>query len=179
MLQLTDLIHSVSRIFTPPAPPRTEVRPLLVVPVHEEINSSLKEAEVREVLTVTAAQIAGSGLVWKWIKADGSSYLVSWDKDQKLFLQGTLEDWRMFFSDGWRVRDTKHIEYRGPSLLVTDRLIAAVLAHHETPRADWALQLRMKREGKWNCHHEQTTQIQHLLGGFAAGCSHSQRCYPQ
>jgi hypothetical protein len=146
-MQLTDLISYVSRVFCPPPPvPRTQERAILTVPVHEQINKSNTQAQVQRVLTVAAAQIAGSGLIWKWIKSDGSAYLVSWDKEQKLFLQGTLEDWRMFFGNHWRVRDTNNVEYRGPSLIVTDRLVAAVLAHPDTAIADWALQLRMKRK---------------------------------
>jgi hypothetical protein len=63
------------------------------VPVHEKID----KGEPKPVLAAAAAQIAGSGLIWKWQNYDGTAKLCSWDGVQKIFLRGTLVDWRHFF----------------------------------------------------------------------------------
>jgi hypothetical protein len=102
--------------------------------------------EMSPVLATAAETLARSGLLWKWV-SNGTAKLCSWDSSQKVFVRGTVEDWQIFIGEHWRVQDSRGIEYVGPSRLVADRLIAAVLAHHETPVASWALQLKMKREG--------------------------------
>jgi hypothetical protein len=141
---LTDLINCVSRLWNPPVTNQKTERPILTVPVHRQINNQQGEAPVA--LAKAAAQIAGSGLVWKWICTDGRPKLCSWDSSQRVFLGGELNDWIYFFGRNWRIRDTNNIEYLGPSPIVADRLIQAVLAHRETPIASFALQLQRKRE---------------------------------
>jgi hypothetical protein len=121
---------------------RPSERQLLTVPVHERID----KAESQPVLATAAAQVAGSGLVWKWVCYDGTSKLCSWDGAQKVFLRGSLNDWILFFGSRWAVKDTNGVEYRGPSLVVADRLLQAVLKHPALPIATWALQLQRKRE---------------------------------
>jgi hypothetical protein len=143
---LTDLLSCVSRIWTPPATNQKAERPILTVPVHRQINNQQGEAPIA--LAKAGAQIAGSGLVWKWIGVNGKPQLCSWNASQKVFVRGNIEDWVYWFRKHFRVRDTSNVEYLGPSLVVTDRLIAAVLAHPETPIASFALQLKMKREAK-------------------------------
>jgi hypothetical protein len=118
----------------------------LVIPKHEDINKEPKQAEVRSVLETAAALIAGSGLLWRWERHDGSGRLCRWDSAQRVFLQGALNDWILFFGDNWTVKDTNGQEYGGPSPVVADRLIQAVLKHPTLPVADWALQLAKKRE---------------------------------
>jgi hypothetical protein len=141
-MQLSDLIHlTVSRIFPPPVV-RSAERKILTVPLHEAVD----KPQMQSVLAAAAEQIAISGIVWKWHCYDGSDKLVSWDSKQQVFLRGSLEDWAIFIGRHWIVRDTSNREYLGPSLVVCDRLVAAVLAHPETPIADWALQLAMKRK---------------------------------
>jgi hypothetical protein len=84
--------------------------------------------------------------MWKWVRYDGSLRLCQWDASQKLFLRGTVEDWVRFIGVHWRTFDTNRVEYSEPSLVVTDRLISAVLAHPDLAVACWALQLQKKRE---------------------------------
>jgi hypothetical protein len=125
---------------------RSIERQVLVVPVHEDVDKEYKQAEVQKVLAKAAEQIANSGLLWKWINYDTSVKMCYWSKAEKAFLRGSLIDWAFFFGDNWIVRDSNNVPYRGPSPIVTDRLIAAVLAHPDTPIANWALQLQMKME---------------------------------
>jgi hypothetical protein len=143
-MQLSDLIAVVQRIWTPPVTNQKTERPILTVPVHRQINNQQGEAPIA--LAKAAAQIAGSGLVWKWIATNGKSHLCRWNSTERVFLRGELNDWIYFFGSNWRVRDTNNIEYLGPSPIVTDRLIQAVLAHPDTPIASFALQLQRKRE---------------------------------
>lgn len=143
---LTDLMSVVQRIWTPPATnPKTD-RPILTVPVHRQINNQQGEAPIA--LAKAAAQIAVSGLVWKWINVNGKPYLCSWNATEKVFLRGELNDWVYFIGEHFQVRDTNNIQYLGPSPVVMDRLISAVLAHPDTPIASFALQLQKKREAK-------------------------------
>jgi hypothetical protein len=143
-MMLSDLIAVVHRAFAPPVTNQKTERPILTVPVHRQINNQQGEAPIA--LAKAAAQIAGSGLVWKWIGVNGKPHLCSWNASQKVFVRGNIEDWVYWFGNHVRVRDTSNVEYPGPSLVVTDRLIQAVLAHSETPIASWALQLQKKRE---------------------------------
>ena len=113
------------------------------MPQHEAVD----KPQMLPVLTTAAAQLATSGLLWRWICTDGSVKLCSWDTSQKIFIRGTVEDFAVFIGERWIVRDTNNIEYRGPSVTVTDRLIQAVLKHPAIPTATWAEQLRRKREG--------------------------------
>jgi hypothetical protein len=140
---LGDLIHLCSNIFRPPPVAKTAQRKLLQVPLHESVD----KPPMQPVLAAAAAQLATSGLLYKWICTDGSVKLVSWDTSQQLFIRGTVEDWAIFIGQHWIVRDTNNIEYRGPSITVTDRLIQAVLKHPATATASWAEQLRRKRVG--------------------------------
>jgi hypothetical protein len=121
---------------------RTPERQALLVPIHERINLP----ESQPILAKAAEQLATSGKLWKWQCSNGSLKLVHWDAKQQVFLRGTLEDWAVFFGRHWVVRDTTNREFLGPSLVVTDRLVAAVLKHPETKEASWSLQLSMKRE---------------------------------
>jgi hypothetical protein len=133
---ITDLFKSHS--FTE----RAEERKVLFVPVHEVVD----RPESVAVLAKAAQEVATSGKVWRWNTYDGGEKLVFRDTKQQVFLRGSLEDWAVFLGTNWVVRDTTNREYLGPSLVVTDRLVAAVLAHPEIKIADWTLQLRMKRE---------------------------------
>ena len=63
-----------------------------------------------------------------------------------MFLQDSLAGWVTYFGRNWRVMDTDNREYLGPSHIVADRMIAAILADPNTPVATWALQLEKKRE---------------------------------
>jgi hypothetical protein len=125
---------------------RPPERQVLVVPVHTDIGKEPRQPEVRAVLAKAAGQIARSQLLWRWIRHDGAAKLVSWDAEQLVFLQGNLTDWSTFFGMHWRVFDTNNQEFLGPSQIVADRMIEAVLADPDLPRADWALQLAKKRE---------------------------------
>jgi len=147
-LLLTDLVNLGRRLFRPPPARQVWIaeRQVLTVPVHEYINMENKQAEIQAVLAKAAEQIASSGLIWKWVSTNGSVKLCYWDKAQMVFLRGSLTDWQFFFGSNWRVKDTNGQEYLGPSPVVTDRLIAAVLNHPATAVATWALQLKMKRE---------------------------------
>jgi hypothetical protein len=146
-VQLTDMLFAtVGRIFHPPAVPRTAERKCLTVPIHEHIDHQHRQEQVQAVLAKAAEEIAASGLVYKWISYNGMVTLSYWDASQQVFLRGCLVDWQFFFGDNWRVKDTAGREYRGPSAVVTDRLIAAVLAHPATPVASWRVQLQKQRE---------------------------------
>ena len=72
---------------------RPPERQTLVIPVHERVDKS----ESQSVLEAAAAQIAGSALLWRWIRHDGSARLCRWDTSEKAFLQGNLDDWARFF----------------------------------------------------------------------------------
>lgn len=120
---------------------RSAERATLIVPIHEKIN----DRESQPTLAKAAQEIASSGKVWKWHTYDGGVKLCSWDTKQQVFLRGSLEDWCAFFGRHWVVRDTNNREFLGPSLVVCDRLVTAVLVHPATPRADWSVQLAMKR----------------------------------
>jgi hypothetical protein len=139
---LTDLLHLCTSVFRPPAAPKAGERKLLIVPLHDSVD----QPQMVPVLALAAAQLATSGKLWKWITTDGTAKLVSWDSQQQLFIRGTVEDWAIYLGQHFTVKDTNNIEYAGPSVLVTDRLIAVVLAHPETPIASWAEQLKRKRE---------------------------------
>jgi hypothetical protein len=145
-MMLSDLIHAFSRLWTPPAPTRTTERKLLTVPIHNHVD----HPEAQPVLAAAADIIANSGIVYKWLCHDGSLKLCSWDSSQKLFIRGSITDWLFFIGDNWKVRDTDNIEYRGPSFVVTDRLIGRVLAHPATPVADWRLQEIKKKDETTN-----------------------------
>ena len=108
---LTDLINCVSRLWNPPVTNQKTERPILTVPVHRQINNQQGEAPIA--LAKAAAQIAGSGLVWKWIATNGKSHLCRWNSTERVFLRGELNDWIYFFGSNWRVRDTNNIEYLG------------------------------------------------------------------
>ena len=139
---LTDLLHVCTSVFRPPPAPKAAARPVLVVPRHEFAD----KPEMSPVLAVAAAQLAASGLLWKWVSTDGTPKLCSWDSSQLVFARGSVQDWQIFIGQNWRMRDTNNVEFAGPSPLVADRLIAGALAHPETPINSWALQLRRKRE---------------------------------
>jgi hypothetical protein len=124
---------------------RPPERQVLVVPVHGDINKEPRQSEVQSVLKKAAGQITESGLLWRWIRHDGASKLVRWDSEQLVFLQGTLSDWVTFFGTHWRVFDTNNQEFLGPSQIVADRMIEAVLLDPCLPVATWALQLSRKR----------------------------------
>jgi hypothetical protein len=142
---LTDLLAATANLFRPPPVTTPRVaRQILIVPLHGKINQQQGETPV--VLAKAAEQLARSGMLWKWIGIDGKGKLCSWDSSQKVFVRGNIEDWVYWFGNHFRVRDTSNIEYLGPSLVVTDRLIQAVLAHPETPIASFALQLQEKRK---------------------------------
>src|ERR1700730_1638684 len=121
---------------------RTSGKPILTVPLHQAVD----RPEMQPVIAAAADQIVRSRLLWKWVRYDGSLRLCHWDSKQKLFLRGTVEDWVKFIGEHWRTFDTNHVEYSQPSLVVTDRLISAVLSHPELAVADWALQLQKKKE---------------------------------
>jgi len=121
---------------------RTEERKVLVVPVHEIVDRPQSIA----IIAKAAQEIASSGKVWRWNTYDGGVKLCSWDSKQQVFIRGSLADWAIFIGQHWIVKDPTNREYLGPSLVVTDRLVTAVLRHPETKIADWALQLAMKRE---------------------------------
>ena len=123
---------------------RPPERQILTVPVHEKIN----KPESQSILAAAADQIARSGLLWKWVSYDGTVKLCHWDAAEKVFLRGSIDDWINFFGRRWRVFDTNNREFLGPSPVVADRLIAAVLAHPDTPVASWAVQLQRQKEGK-------------------------------
>jgi hypothetical protein len=139
---LTDLLHLCTSVFRPPPAPKAGERKLLTVPRHESVD----KPEMSPVLALAAAQLASSGLLWKWVCTDGTAKLVSWDSSQKVFVRGTVEDWAIFMGQHWMVRDSDGREYLGPSFVVCDRLIQAVLKHPLLPIASWALQLKRKRE---------------------------------
>jgi hypothetical protein len=139
---LTDLLHLCTNIFRPPPAPRPGERKLLTVPLHDSVD----KPEMSPVLALAAAQMASSGLLWKWVSTDGTANLASWDSSQKVFVRGSVEDWQIFIGENWRVRDTNNIEYRGPSITVTDRLIRETLKHPALETASWALQLKRKRK---------------------------------
>jgi hypothetical protein len=117
----------------------------LTVPIHEEVDNRYKEVKIRGVLTAAAAQVAGSGLLWQWPRYDGSTKLCRWDPEQRVFLQGSLNDWILFFGMHWRIRDTTGQEFLSPSPAVADRLIQKILKDPLLPGASWALQLTKKR----------------------------------
>jgi hypothetical protein len=123
------------------APPE---RQILMVPVHEKVDKE----EAQPILAAAAEKAAKSGLLWKWISYDGTAKLCHWDTSEQVFLRGSLNDWQLFFGTRWVVKDTNHQEYRGPSPVVTDRLLQAVLAHPDLPVASWALQLAKRREAE-------------------------------
>jgi hypothetical protein len=103
---------------------------------------------MQPIIAAAADQIVKSGLLWKWVRYDGSLRLCQWDSAQRLFLRGTVEDWVGFIGEHWRTFDTDRVEYSAPSLVVTDRIISAVLAHADLAEASWSLQLQKKRENK-------------------------------
>jgi hypothetical protein len=121
---------------------RTPERQTLRVPIHERIN----DRESIPIITAAANQIAKSGKVWKWHCSNGTLKLVHWNDKEQAFLRGSLEDYAISFGKWFVVRDTMNVEYLGPSIVVCDRLVAAVLKHPDTPEASWSLQLQMKRE---------------------------------
>jgi hypothetical protein len=121
---------------------RTPGKPILRVPLHHAVD----KPEMQPVIVAAADQIVRSQLLWKWVRYDGSLRLCQWDSKQQLFLRGTVEDWVKFIGEHWRTFDTNHVEYSEPSLVVTDRLISAVLSHPNLAEASWSLQLQKKRE---------------------------------
>jgi hypothetical protein len=133
---------NLKKLFTNRAPERE----ILVVPVHNRINEEHWQAEVQTVLAPAATQAARSGLLWRWIRHDGVARLCRWDADGQVFLQGSLNDWILYFGHRWRVTDTTGQEFAGASPVVQSRLIEAVLADPDLPKADWALQLSRKRK---------------------------------
>jgi hypothetical protein len=139
---LTDLLHLCTTVFRPPAAPKAAERKLLTVPLHE----FLDQPQMQPVLAAAAAQLATSGLLWKWISTDGTAKLVSWDASQKIFIRGTVEDFAILLGEYFTIRDSSGREYRGPSLTVTDRLIRETLKHPALETASWALQLQRKRK---------------------------------
>jgi hypothetical protein len=139
-MKLTKLLQAAFNWFRHPA--RTAKKQIITVPLHQAVD----KPEMQPVIAAAADQLVKSGLLWKWVRYDGSLRLCQWDSAQKLFLRGTLEDWVRFIAEHWRTFDTNNVEYLCPSLVVTDRLISAVLAHPDLPVASWALQLQMKRE---------------------------------
>lgn len=127
---------------------RAPEKQFLTVPIHEEVDNQYKETKIQAVLTAAAAQVAGSGLLWAWARYDGSTKLCRWDSEQKVFLQGSLNDWILFLGQHWRIRDTTGKEYLSPSPAVADRLIQKILKDPTLPVANWALELQRKRDGK-------------------------------
>jgi hypothetical protein len=141
-MQLSDLIFAtVSRIFRPPAPQAAE-RKLLQIPVHDEVD----KPSIKKVLAAAAEQLATSGKLYKWLSPNGIERLTCWDPVQKVFTLRNTEDWMIYFGRNWIIKDSNGREYAGPSLVVTDRLIQAVLKHPALGTASWALQLQRKRE---------------------------------
>jgi hypothetical protein len=140
-MKLLNLLRLWTKQFRPSAS-KAAVRQLLIVPLHESVD----KPQMLPVLATAAAQLATSGLLWKWVSTDGAAKLCSWDAAQKIFVRGTVEDWAIFIGQHWSVRDTDGVEYLGPSRMVSDRLIQAVLKHQSLPIASWAEQLKRKRE---------------------------------
>lgn len=115
-------------------------RQTLTVPIHEKID----RAESQPVLEAAAGQLAKSGLLWKWLTCDNTAKLVRWDQTERAFLRGSLDDWCHWFGQRFIVRDSSNQEYLGPSPVVADRLISAVLSHPQLPTATWTLQLQKR-----------------------------------
>lgn len=124
---------------------RPPERQTLTVPLHTRVD----KVESQPVLAKAAEQIATSGLVWAWV-SDGTAKpkLCQWDSAQRVFLQGSLQDWQLFFGRHWVLKDTNNQEFAGPSPAVCDRLLQAVLTHPELPTATWALQLAKQKGAK-------------------------------
>jgi hypothetical protein len=137
---LKDLFSENSFTSRPPE------RKILVLPIHEQLNQESRQNEVRAVLEKAASTVAESRLLYRWDRHDGSAKLCRWDSEGQAFLFGALPDWQTYFGRHWIVKDSADREYLGPSLPVTDRLIAAILEHPSTPPADWSIQLARKRE---------------------------------
>jgi hypothetical protein len=141
-MQLLNLLHLWTKLFRSPPAPKAAERQLLIVPRHEAVD----KPHMLPVLAAAAAQLASSGLLWKWVSADYSVHLVSWDVAGQVFVRGSTNDWILFFGRNWIVKDSDGREYLGPSFAVCDRLTQAVLKHPSLPIASWALQLKRKRE---------------------------------
>jgi hypothetical protein len=140
---LTDLLHLCTNLFRPPATTvRTAERKLLIVPLHAAVD----KPQMQPVIAAAADELASSGKLFKWLRTDGNPKLCRWDSTQMQFVRGSVEDWAVYFGQHWRVRDTNNIEYAGPSFVVADRLIAAVLAHPQTPVASWQTAIDLKRK---------------------------------
>jgi hypothetical protein len=120
---------------------------VLTVPIHERVNQERWQGEVKTVLEKAAFTVAESKLLYRWERHDGSAKLCRWEPEGQAFLFGALTDWQTYFGRHWIVKDLAGREYLGPSLPVTDRLVAAILEHPNTPLADWSIQLARKREG--------------------------------
>jgi hypothetical protein len=139
-MNLKELFTGTSFTSRPPE------RKILVVPIHERLNQEPWQGEIKAVLEKAAATVAESKLLYRWERHDGSAKLCRWESEGQMFLFGALNDWQAYFGKHWIVKDLDGREYLGPSLPVTDRLIAAILEHPKTPLADWSIQLAKKRE---------------------------------
>ena len=103
---------------------REDARPVLTIPVHDEVDHQHKQDKVQPVLARAAKLIASSGKVWRWDRYDGAAKLVRWSED-KHFVNFSIDEFRELLGRWWRVLDTNGSEWAGPSRAVADRIMAA------------------------------------------------------
>jgi hypothetical protein len=125
---------------------RNDNRKTLVIPTQELIHDQYHQPEVNEVLKQCAELIVKSGKVFRWNRYTGERKLVRWYDNQ--FVGASIDDWREWVGQKWRIVDTGGYEWAGPSRAVMARLLEAILDHPDLPLASFQLQAEMKRKGR-------------------------------
>jgi hypothetical protein len=125
---------------------RNDNRKTLVIPTQELIHDQYHQPEVNDVLNQCAELIVKSGTVFRWNRYTGERKLVRWHDNH--FIGGSIDDWREWVGQEWRIADTGGYEWAGPSRAVMARLLEAILDHPDLPLASFQLQDEMQRKAR-------------------------------
>jgi len=142
-VQLTDLLHHVSQLWTPPA--KIPGRKVMVIPYIKDINDSLQAGRVAAQCQLCAEQLRGHLFVWRKQFPERST-VKSWSTETRSFVGMTIEDFANFVMANFTLKTADGKEW------LLDRSVAAMIwaacVEPGSPlsEASWQIEIDRKRE---------------------------------
>jgi hypothetical protein len=142
-MQLSDMLWSVSRIFTPPA--KVPGRQTMIIPSLRDLRDGRQAAKVQAQCQLCARQLAGRLYVWRKPPPDRST-LKLWNVETASFTGMTIEDFATFVMANFTVKTADGREWLLDKT-VADRIWRSCIdSASPLPEASWEVEITLKRK---------------------------------
>jgi hypothetical protein len=141
-VQLTDLLHHVSRLWTPPA--KIPGRKVMVIPYIKDINNSLQAGTVAAQCQQCAKQLAGHLYVWRKPYPEKAT-VKNWSTETQSFVGMSIEDFANFLMANFTLRTADGKEWLLDRCIASLIWAACVEPGSPLPEASWQIGIDRKR----------------------------------